>query len=109
MSWGTFDNSMQNEGGFMDTTATEGAGDEKGPKRGQNCIPVMIGHLNRFSDKLAVWGIPAKIVTFLAVVRKLEFTSTKVSFEFQDETGLYLCFSPQPNTACQFDAHEFHC
>lgn len=92
MSWSNFDSSAQNEGGFMDTTVNEGAGgDDKGNlKRGQNCIPVMIGHILKHGEELTVWGTPVKIITFVAIVNKVDATSTKVTFEFQDETGQYL-------------------
>ncbi|XP_014213018.1 replication protein A 32 kDa subunit-B [Copidosoma floridanum] len=93
MSWGNFDSSsMQSSGGFMDTTMGDGAGagteDKGGSKRAQNCMPVMISHIQRHGEKLTVWGMPALIVTLVAFVRKLESTSTKVTFEFQDETGV---------------------
>ena len=76
----------------MDTTVGDGAGagggdDKANMRRGQNCVPVMIGHLVRHGEKLQAWGTPARIVTFLGVVRKLDSMSTKVTFEFQDETG----------------------
>lgn len=96
MSWSNFDNSVQNEGGFMDngganeTLGGAGGDDKSNTKRGQNCVPTMIVQLNRYGERLTVWGTPARIVTFVAVVRKLEAMSTKVTFEFQDETGLYM-------------------
>lgn len=87
--WNNFDNSMQNEGGFMDTSRVDSLGgeDKSNVKRAQNCIPVMIVHMVRHGEKLTVWGITARIVTFVAVVRNLEALSTKVTFEFEDETG----------------------
>ncbi|KAJ8664785.1 hypothetical protein QAD02_006447 [Eretmocerus hayati] len=89
--WSNFDNSAQNEGGYMDSSVADGGqgADDKGNlRRGQNCVPTMITHLIRHGDKLNVWGSPVKMVTFVAIVRKLEALSTKVSFELQDETGV---------------------
>ncbi|XP_014233732.1 replication protein A 32 kDa subunit-A-like [Trichogramma pretiosum] len=90
MSWNQFDNSTRGEGGFMDTTVNEGAGGDggdKNAKRGQNCMPVMISHIQSRGEKLEVWGTPAKIITIVAVVTKIEPASTKIAYEFQDETG----------------------
>ncbi|XP_058807707.1 replication protein A 32 kDa subunit-like [Phymastichus coffea] len=86
--WNNFDSST-NEGGFMDTTISEGAGgDDKGNlKRGQNCVPVMIAHVRKHGEELNIWGNPVKIITLVVIVNKIESTSTKISFEFQDETG----------------------
>ncbi|NP_001164370.1 replication protein A2 [Nasonia vitripennis] len=89
MSWNNFDNSTAGEGGFMNTTVNDStAGEDKANlKRGQNCVPVMIAHLVRYGEKLTVWGTPVRLVTFVGLVRKVEPTSTKVSFEFSDDTG----------------------
>ena len=77
----------------MDTSVADAStadGDNKNLKRGQNCVPVMIAHLQRHGEKLDVWGIPAKIVTFLAIVKKCEAMSTKITYEFQDESGMFI-------------------
>lgn len=92
MSWSNFDNSVQNEGGFMDSAMdTSSQADDKGNvKRGNNCIPVMIGHMNKYGDKLQVWGVTPKMITFVAIVLKCEQASTKINYEFKDDTGMYL-------------------
>lgn len=53
----------------------------------QNCIPVMIEHLNRYGEDLKIWGLSARTVEFLAVVDEIEILSTRVNFKFHDETG----------------------
>ena len=83
---------MHHDGsGYMDTTANSTmSGDGKSSfKRGQNCVPVMIAHLNRYGEDLQIWGEPAKIITFVGIVRKIEVVSTRVNFEFYDETGKF--------------------
>lgn len=95
MSWNNYDGSVQNEGGYMDTTMeTNGqSGDKENVKRGNNCIPVMIGHLNKHGENLKVWGTSPKMITFLGIVLKCEQASTKINYEFKDDTGMYLfCF-----------------
>lgn len=89
MSWQNLSHSTENAGGFMDASMNDdpGAADKGNIKRGQNSMPVMISHLKNHGEKLTVWGIPARIVTFVAIVRSIDSTSTKISFEFQDETG----------------------
>lgn len=73
----------------MNTTVNDStAGEDKANlKRGQNCVPVMIAHLVRYGEKLTVWGTPVRLITFVGLVHKIEPTSTKVSFEFSDDTG----------------------
>lgn len=88
--------SMQNEGGFMDSSVhntSTSSGGPSGTKRGDHCIPVMIAHLNRSGEDLQVWGVSAKLISLAAIVTKIEILSTKVTFEFRDETGLLVfCF-----------------
>lgn len=91
MSWNTYDGTA-NDGGYMmdsSTAGNEGQSDDKGNvKRGNNCIPVMIGHLNKHGDKLEVWGVQPKMITFVGIVVKCEQASTKINYEFKDETGM---------------------
>lgn len=78
-------NESENSGGFMMDTTLSGE-KSSGPKRIQNCVPLMIAHLDR--EDIEVWGISVRLVTFVAILRKYENVSTKVTFEFEDETGL---------------------
>lgn len=87
---------MQTEGGYTNLDYTSGGfnnsinGDSSrssSSKRGQNCVPVMIAHLNRYGEDMAVWGMPVRLVTFVAILDNLEALTTKVSFQFRDETG----------------------
>ena len=88
--WTDNDTTMQNQGGYMDVSANGTMTDNKASnlRRAQNCIPMMLAHLNRYGEDLQVWGMPARQVTFVAIVTKIEAASTKVTIEFRDETGL---------------------
>jgi hypothetical protein len=90
--WNNFNNSMQNEGGFMDTSTNETStqGESKsGFNRAHHCIPIMIAHMLRYGEQLTIWGTSVRVVTFVAVVRHIEPYSTKITFNFEDESGLY--------------------
>ncbi|XP_014204390.1 replication protein A 32 kDa subunit-A-like [Copidosoma floridanum] len=62
-------------------------GDSKSFKCGQNCIPLMVAHLQRYHDNIQVWGMPARLMTLVVILRRIENLSTKVSFLLEDETG----------------------
>lgn len=78
--------SMDNsKGGFLnDTQSVSG---EKNLKRVQNVIPVMIGQILRSSGDFEIWGIPARMVTILGVLRSVNESTTKITYEIEDETG----------------------
>lgn len=94
--WGNDDNNTSMQGGYMDAstantstanTSTEGRAINS--NRGQNCVPLMICHLNRYKDDVHLWGTPVRIVTLVAIVEEIDVVSTKVNFRFRDETGYY--------------------
>lgn len=76
-------------GGFMDdSTAQQNQGEQTDAKRGQNIVPLLIGHLNAAEDAdLKLWGNPVRIVSVVSIVRKVEQVTTKITYELEDETG----------------------
>lgn len=73
-------------GGFMNEAKTqEGVG--KSQKRGQNIVPLMIGHLTKDEIDLNVWGNEVRIVTTVAILKKIDQATTKITYELEDETG----------------------
>lgn len=82
------DNSAKFEGGFLDNSRRDGQDDVKS-RRIQTIVPVMIGHLLAASstDETKFWGIPARMFTFLGIVRNVEETATKISYDVEDQTG----------------------
>ncbi|KAJ8680244.1 hypothetical protein QAD02_016031 [Eretmocerus hayati] len=88
--WNSNDSKMQNEGGYFDSNTTINcttSGNNSSVKRGNVCVPVMIAHLNRYADELEVWGMPAGLVSFVAILTKVDAASTRIHYEFRDETG----------------------
>ncbi|XP_076276209.1 replication protein A 32 kDa subunit [Lasioglossum baleicum] len=84
------DTSAKFEGGFLDNSRKDGQSQADGKSRRiQTIVPVMIGHLLATSstDEIQFWGIPARMVTFLGIVRNVEETATKISYDVEDETG----------------------
>ncbi|XP_076664872.1 replication protein A 32 kDa subunit [Andrena cerasifolii] len=76
------------DGGFLDNTRKEGQDDIKS-RRVQTLVPVMIKHLlSSFSiDDAKFWDIPARMFTIVGIVRNVEETATKMSFDIEDQTG----------------------
>ncbi|XP_076179218.1 replication protein A 32 kDa subunit [Ptiloglossa arizonensis] len=81
------DTSTSFEGGFMDNQ-NDGQTDKK-LRRTQNILPVMIGHILSVSsvDKLQIWDIPARMFMIVGIVRHIEETAMKISYDIEDETG----------------------
>lgn len=82
------DTSATFEGGFLDNSRKGGQDDTK-LRRQQNVIPVMIGHLLSVSsvDETKFWDIPARMFTVVGVIRNVEETATKLSYDIEDQTG----------------------
>ncbi|XP_034188926.1 replication protein A 32 kDa subunit-like [Osmia lignaria lignaria] len=76
-------------GGFLNDSQDSKRGTSK---RVENVIPIMIRHLTQSNDDLQLWGIPVHIVTFVGIVRKIERTTTKVTYEIEDDTGSVTAF-----------------
>lgn len=76
------------EGGFLDNSRKEGPDDTKA-RRVQTLVPVMVRHLlSTFSvDDSKFWDIPARMFTIVGIVRNVEETATKMSYDIEDQTG----------------------
>ncbi|XP_035726768.1 replication protein A 32 kDa subunit-like [Vespa mandarinia] len=74
-----------NSGGFLnDTSSVSG---EKNLRRAQNIVPVMIGQIIRSSGDFQIWEIPVRMLTFIGILRKVNESTTKITYEIEDETG----------------------
>ena len=76
------------EGGFLDNSRKEGQDDAKS-RRVQTLVPVMVRHLlsSVSVDNTKFWDIPARMFTIVGIVRNVEETATKMSYDIEDETG----------------------
>ena len=101
--WNNSNNSMQ-EGGFMDTTVNSFSNDKTGNsnRKAQNCVPLMIAQINRHGENLQIYGAPVKIAMIMAIVTKIEAVSTKVLFDFKDESGEFSSFTSNIIFVCLF-------
>lgn len=92
--WGNFDETVQGgQGGFLnDSRGASSAGGEKGVKRAQNIVPVMIRHMTNCVSNLELWGSPVRIVTFVGIIRKIEHATTKMTFEIEDDTDKIMAY-----------------
>ncbi|XP_054012131.1 replication protein A 32 kDa subunit [Hylaeus anthracinus] len=82
------DNSGTFEGGFLDSTNKTGPDDVK-LRRVQTIVPVMIGHLLAANsvDETMIWDIPARMFSIVGIIRHMEETATKMSYDVEDQTG----------------------
>ncbi|XP_076757941.1 replication protein A 32 kDa subunit-like [Xylocopa sonorina] len=76
------------ESKFLDASQ-KGGQDSSKPRREQTIVPVMIKHLHSASstEDIKLWDIPARIFKVLAIVRNVEETTTKISYDVEDESG----------------------
>ncbi|XP_066597374.1 replication protein A 32 kDa subunit [Prorops nasuta] len=77
------------EGGYMDDMIAGEKSDsnkKSGPESAQHIVPVMIGHLQDESE-LQWYNSPLKVVTLVALVTKIEKSTTKITYTIQDDTG----------------------
>ncbi|KOC64555.1 Replication protein A 32 kDa subunit [Habropoda laboriosa] len=89
------DTSASFEGGFLNNSRKGGQDDVK-LRRVQTLIPVMIKHLLSASstEETKFWNIPARMFIILGLVRNVEETATKISYDVEDQTVLFsLIFS----------------
>ncbi|XP_014597787.1 PREDICTED: replication protein A 32 kDa subunit [Polistes canadensis] len=77
--------SMNNKGGFLNDT--QSASGEKNFRRVQNVMPVMIKQILSSSGEFEVWGVPARMITILGILRSVNESTTKIAYEIEDETG----------------------
>lgn len=90
--WSTnLDTSINPQGGFSDLKDET---QEKGSKK-QNIVSTMIGNLLSFDsiDEPKIWDLPVRMFTVIGLVRSVEETATKVSYNIEDETGLIIIYS----------------
>ncbi|KZC14914.1 PREDICTED: replication protein A 32 kDa subunit [Dufourea novaeangliae] len=82
------DTSADFGGGFLDNSR-KGEQDNVKIRRVQTIVPVMIGHLLSASstDETKFWDISARMFTFLGIVRNVQETATKISYDVEDQTG----------------------
>ena len=76
------------DGGFLDNSRKDGQDDVKS-RRIQTIVPVMVKHLlSGFSiDEAKFWDIPARMFAIVGIVRNVEETATKISYDIEDQTG----------------------
>ncbi|XP_033343145.1 replication protein A 32 kDa subunit-like [Bombus vosnesenskii] len=80
------DSSINPRGGFLESfNKTDGTKERKK----QTIVPAMIGNLLSFSstDEPKLWEIPARMFMIVGLVRNVEETTTKISYDIEDETG----------------------
>ncbi|XP_017883649.1 replication protein A 32 kDa subunit [Ceratina calcarata] len=82
------DTSVNSGGGFLDTSQTEEASSGK-VERLQNIVPLMIEDLLTATDvnELKVGNLPIRTFTIVAIIRNIEETATKITYEVEDQTG----------------------
>lgn len=93
--WG--ENAFANDGGgggyFNSSEVTSPSANAKqGVKRAQNVVPVMMKHLIDAPDELQIWGTDVQIVTAVGIVRRIDPSTTKISYDIEDETGTMTAF-----------------
>ena len=91
--WDNHNSSAENTtGGFLNDSFGSTSGQRGNVKRGGNIIPLMIRHLTRSYGDLKIWGTPVHIITFVGIVRHVERSTTKLSYNIEDETGFITAF-----------------
>lgn len=74
-------------GGFLNDNSTLSV--NKNTRRVQNIFPVMIGQIIRSFNDFNVWELPVHIITFVGILRKVDESTTKITYQIEDETGKY--------------------
>ena len=74
-------------GGFLNDSHGATSGQGRNVKRGENIVPVMIRHLTRSYGDLKIWGTSVRIITFVGIVRHIDRSTTKLTYDIEDETG----------------------
>ncbi|XP_034189050.2 replication protein A 32 kDa subunit-like [Osmia lignaria lignaria] len=82
------DTSATFDGGFANTSRKDDQNTVKSRKT-QTIVPIMIGHLltATSTDEITIWGIPARIFSLIGIIRNVEETATKISYDIEDQTG----------------------
>lgn len=90
--WSNLDTSM-NTSGFLDTSHASTSSEDKGNiKRGQNVVPMMIGHLTNCIGEVENWGNPVHAINIVGIIRHIEEGSTKITYKIEDETDIITAF-----------------
>ncbi|KAF7411645.1 hypothetical protein HZH66_000541 [Vespula vulgaris] len=77
---------MDRGGGFLNDTPS--LSEDKNLRRAQNIVPVMIGQIIRSSADFQIWEIPVRMLTFIGILRKVNESTTKITYDIEDETGV---------------------
>ncbi|KAK9297200.1 hypothetical protein QLX08_008947 [Tetragonisca angustula] len=85
--WNNLDNSVvSTSGGFLNDSLNSNDENKKSGRRINKIIPVMVQHLMHSEN------LEGSIVTFIGITNQIEKSSTKVTYEIEDETGCITCF-----------------
>lgn len=72
-------------GGFNANATGGGAAQEN---KAEGVLPLTIGQIQKSSDNgVQLFGIQYSMVTFVAIVRNIEHSSTKITYQLEDHTG----------------------
>ncbi|KAF3428686.1 hypothetical protein E2986_02432 [Frieseomelitta varia] len=85
--WSTnLDSSINPQGGFSDNLKDE---NQRKDSKKQTIVPAMIGNLLSFDsiDEPKIWNLSARMFMIVGLVRSVEETATKISYNVEDETG----------------------
>lgn len=87
--WSEMTKLSDHEGGFMDNKGKGQADAAQKKKRVQCIVPIMIGQIHGADnvEDFTIYHAPARIVTIVAIVRRIEDTATKIAYDLQDDTG----------------------
>ncbi|XP_033201638.1 replication protein A 32 kDa subunit isoform X1 [Bombus vancouverensis nearcticus] len=86
--WSNLDSTIVSaSGGFLNDSQDQSDGNKKTGKRIKKIIPVMIQQLTQLNDNLE-----GSIITLVGIIHHIEKSSTKVTYEIEDETGHITCF-----------------
>lgn len=92
--WENMDTSMSQAGGFLNESISQSDGNEnKGnrSRKANSVVPLMIGHIINSrkdqSEDLSIGNLPVHIISILGIVRDVQQTTTKATYEIEDETG----------------------
>uniref|UniRef100_A0A182SQG5 Replication protein A C-terminal domain-containing protein n=1 Tax=Anopheles maculatus TaxID=74869 RepID=A0A182SQG5_9DIPT len=80
-------------GGF-NTTTTGGAGSES---KAEGVLPLVIQQVLESSESgMTLFGQQYAMITLVAIIRNVEYSSTKITYQLEDHTGMY----PPPGGGC---------
>lgn len=82
--WSNLDSTIVNaSGGFLNDSQHQSDANKKTGGRIKKIIPVMIQQLTQLNDNLE-----GSIITLVGIIHHIEKSSTKVTYEIEDETGI---------------------